>query len=511
MNRKVLLMILDGWGIAPEKEVSAPDQAYTPFIEKCNEEYPKCRIKANGVAVGLPEGQMGNSEVGHIHIGAGRVVYQELVKINMAIKDKTLHKHEVLLESLKKAKENNNQVHFMGLLSDGGIHSHINHLKALCNIAADNDIEKLFIHAFTDGRDTDPKSGTGFIQELQDHLDKTTGQLATVTGRYYAMDRDNQWDRIKVAYDALTQGKGNRTSDIIKTMKEKYENDETDEFIKPIIKTKKDSNEPLTTLKDGNMVLFFNFRTDRGRQLTRVLTQEDMDEKGMHTLKLDYLTMTSYDEKFKDIKVIFRSENLKETLGEVISKAGKKQIRIAETQKYPHVTYFLSGGREKEFEGEERIMVKSSDVATYDMKPEMSAYEVKDKIIPKLKDQQTDFICLNFANLDMVGHTGVFDAAKEASEVVDECARKVSEVAIENDYVVIITADHGNSEYMKNEDGSPNTAHTSNHVPLYLLNGPQNIRLKDGKLTDIAPTILKLMGVEIPEQMSGSILFIDES
>ncbi len=507
MGRKVLLMILDGWGIAPDKDVSAPDNADTPFIDSCNKNCFKCRIKANGVAVGLPEGQMGNSEVGHIHIGAGRVVYQELVKINMAIKNKTLHNHELLLESLKRAKNNNKQVHFLGLVSDGGIHSHIDHIKALCDIAADSGIEKLFIHAFTDGRDTDPKSGTGFIKELQQHLNKTTGKIATVTGRYYAMDRDNQWDRIKLAYDALVYGKGTKTSDIIRTMKEKYEKDETDEFIKPIIKTGENSDEPLTTIQEDDMVLFFNFRTDRGRQLTEALTQRDMEKKGMKTLSLDYLTMTNYDDSFKGIKVIFKKKNLKNTLGEVISKAGKKQIRIAETQKYPHVTYFLSGGREKEFEGEERIMVKSSDVATYDQKPEMSAYEVKDKIIPKLKEQQTDFICLNFANLDMVGHTGVFEAAKKACEAVDECAKEVSETAVENGYTVIITADHGNSEYMINKDGSPNTAHTSNPVPLFMINGPENISLKDGKLTDLAPTILKLMDIEKPEEMTGEVLF----
>ena len=507
MSKKVLLMILDGWGIATDREASAPDQANTPFIDSCYEKCPNCRIKANGVAVGLPEGQMGNSEVGHIHIGAGRVVYQELVKINMAIKDKTLHNHKMLLEGLKRARENNKQVHFMGLLSDGGIHSHINHLKALCDIAAGHQIERLFIHAFTDGRDTDPRSGTSFIEELQEHLDKTTGQIATVTGRYYAMDRDKQWGRIKVAYDALVDGKGTKTDDLLKTMKEKYEQDETDEFIKPIIKTKDDSDEPLTTLQEGDMVLFFNFRTDRGRQLTHVLTQEDMEDEGMHTIDLDYFTMTNYDDTFEGIKVIFKKDNLENTLGEVISRAGKKQIRIAETQKYPHVTYFLSGGREKEFEGEERIMVKSSDVATYDKKPEMSAYEVKDKIIPKLKEQQTDFICLNFANLDMVGHTGVFEAAKKACEAVDECAKEVAETAIDNGYTVIITADHGNSEFMKNEDGSPNTAHTTNPVPLFLLNGPDNIKLRDGKLTDLAPTILKLMDIEKPEEMSGGVLF----
>ncbi len=507
MDRKVLLMILDGWGIAPNTEVSAPDQANTPFIDECYEKHHHCRIKASGVSVGLPENQMGNSEVGHTHIGAGRVIYQDLVKINMSIRDKTLHKHKELLEALERAMEKDKQVHFAGLLSDGGIHAHISHLKALCDIAADKGVKKLFVHAFTDGRDTDPKSGKGFIKELQEHLDKTTGKIATVTGRYYAMDRDKEWGRIKRAWDALVHGKGTKTNDIITTMQEKYDQDETDEFIKPIIQTRNDSDEPLATLQDGDVMLFFNFRSDRGRQLTRVLTQEDMKDRGMYTLDLDYLTMTRYDESFKGIKVIFAKEDLKNTLGEVISRAGKKQGRIAETQKYPHVTYFLSGGQESKFKGEERIMVKSPGISTYDKKPEMSAYEVKEKAIRKLREKTGDFICLNFANLDMVGHTGVFEAAVKASEIVDKCAEETTVTAIENDYAVIITADHGNAEYMKNPDGTPNTAHTSNPVPLFLLNGPENIELRDGTLTDIAPTILKLMGLEQPGEMTGKSLF----
>ena len=500
-------MILDGWGIAPDKEGSAPFKAETPFIDSCYDKYPHCRIKASGLAVGLPEGHMGNSEVGHIHIGAGRVVYQELVKINIAIRNKTLHNHKILIDSLKKAKEEGRTIHFMGLVSDGGIHSHINHLKALCDIAADNKVEDLFIHAFTDGRDTDPESGVGFIEDLQEHLKKTTGKIATVTGRYYAMDRDKRWDRTKVAYDALVHGKGTGATDLIGTMKEKYEQNETDEFIKPVIRMKKNREEPLAVIREKDLVIFFNFRTDRGRQLTEVLTQTDMKDKGMETLDLEFVTFTSYDDTFKGIKVLFQNPDLKETLGEVISRAGRKQIRIAETQKYPHVTYFLSAGREEEFEGEERIMVKSSNVDTYDQKPEMSAYGIRDRIIPKLNEKKADFIALNFANLDMVGHTGVFEAAKEASRAVDECAKKVAEAAMENGYTVIITADHGNAEHMKNEDESPNTAHTANPVPLFMLNGPENIRLNNGKLTDIAPTILKLMNLDIPEKMTGSVLF----
>ena len=503
MNRKVLLMILDGWGIATDRKASAPDQADTPFIDSCYEEHPNCVIKANGVAVGLPEGQMGNSEVGHIHIGAGRVVYQNLVKINVAIEDKTLHHHEILLEELRNARRNNKQVHFIGLLSDGGIHSHIHHLKALCDIARDHEITKLFIHAFTDGRDTDPRSGKGFIEEMQKHLEKSTGKIASVTGRYYAMDRDNQWNRIKVAYDALVKGKGTLTEDIIRTMKEKYEQGETDEFIRPIIMKKNGSEKPLATFREGDTVLFFNFRPDRARQLSKVLTQEDMKEKGMERIDLDFITMTPYDDTFKDIDTLFSKKNLENTLGELISEKEKKQLRIAETQKYPHVTYFFSGGREEPFDGEDRIMVKSSDISTYDKKPEMSAYEIKDKILPELEEKKYDLICLNFANLDMVGHTGVFEAAIKACEAVDDCAGKISDAAVRNDYVVIITADHGNSEYMINENGSPNTAHTSNPVPLFLINGPEDRNLEDGTLTDIAPTILSLMGIEIPEVMTG--------
>lgn len=507
MAEKVLLIIVDGWGIARDKKVSAPDQAETPFLDKCLQEYPNCRVKASGVAVGLPEGLMGNSEVGHMHIGAGRVVEQDLLKINLAIKDKTLHKHKILHKYLKKAKKHKKQVHYMGLLSNGGIHSHIKHLEALCDIAAEHDISDLYIHAFTDGRDTDPKSGVRFISDLQKHLKKSAGRIATVTGRYYAMDRDNQWDRIKVAYDALVEGKGTRTDDISGTVKEKYSNNETDEFIKPIVATKENTDEPLATIQDGDMVLFFNFRADRGRQLTRALTQEEIRSEGMKPFDLDYITMTSYDADFKNIHVLFKKENLTKTLGEIISEAGLRQIRIAETQKYPHVTYFFSGGREKKFKGEERILVKSSDVATYDKKPEMSAREIKEEIIPRLKERDADFICLNFANLDMVGHTGDFEAAKLASEEVDKRTREVAETAVENDYTVIITSDHGNAEFMKNDDGSINTAHTNNCVHLIMMNGPEKVKLHDGKLSDIAPTILKIMDIEVPKEMTGCCLF----
>lgn len=509
MGKRVLLMILDGWGMASDEKVSAPDQAKTPFIDSCLEKYPHSRIKASGVAVGLPEGLMGNSEVGHIHLGAGRVVHQDLVRINMAIKDRLLHNHKILHKCLKKAKKEGKKVHYMGLVSDGGIHSHIDHLKALCDIAHEHKLKEYYVHVFTDGRDTDPKSGVRFVKDLQKYLRKSNGWIATVMGRYYAMDRDSQWDRIKVAYDALVHAKGEKAYKVVNLMKDKYKKGETDEFIKPIIKTRKGSDDPMAVIGDGDAVVFFNFRADRARQLTRALTQERFKKEGMKPLELDFITMTRYDADFQGIKVLFHKDNLDNTLGEVISKAGKKQIRIAETQKYPHVTYFFSGGREHKFEGEERILIKSSNVSTYDKEPEMGAREITEKILPKLKEKTADFVCLNFANLDMVGHTGNFEAAREACEVVDNCTEKIATAAIENDYTVIITSDHGNAEYMVNDDGSPNTAHTSNSVRFILLNGPENTKLRDGKLTDIAPTILHLMGIEVPDVMTGCGLICD--
>lgn len=505
-------MILDGWGITKkgEEDISAIAQANTPFIDKAWQENPHSQLKTDGIAVGLPEGQMGNSEVGHINLGAGRVVYQELVKINLAIDDHNLHKNKTLLDALQHAKKNNRKVHFMGLVSDGGIHSHVNHLKALCSIAAEQEVDQVYIHAFTDGRDTDPKSGIGFIEDLEEHLQDSSGRLATIMGRYYAMDRGKNWERTAKAYKAMVKGEAETKTEASKwkeAVKQKYENKETDEFIKPIVLTEKDK--PLATIDEEDVVLCFNFRTDRGRQITEALTQKDFPEQEMKKLSLRYLTMTRYDETYENVGVIFESENLKNTMGEVLEKEGKKQIRIAETIKYPHVTFFFSGGREKEFDGEERIMVDSPDVPTFDEKPEMSAEGIRDAIIPKLEEEAADFICLNFANADMVGHTGDMDAAIKACETVDSCAKAVAEAAVEKGYAVLIIADHGNSDKMKNPDGSPFTAHTTNPVPCILLGGPEGAKLKDGKLGDVVPTILKLMGIEKPEEMSGSVLLED--
>lgn len=509
MSKKAILMILDGWGIAPEeeKEISAIEQANTPFMDKAWEEKPHSILNTHGISVGLPEGQMGNSEVGHINLGAGRVVYQELVKINLAIEDHNLHKNVTLLDALSYAKKEGKKVHFMGLVSDGGIHSHINHLKALCSIAAEQEVDKVFIHAFTDGRDTDPKSGIGFLESLEKHMQETSGHLATIMGRYYGMDRGKNWDRTAKAYKAMVAGEAETKTEAGKwkeAMQQKYEQKETDEFIKPIVLT--ENNKPVATIAEGDVVLCFNFRTDRGRQITEALTQKDFPDQDMHKLNLRYLTMTRYDETYKGIDILFESENLTNTMGEVLEKAGKKQIRIAETIKYPHVTFFFNGGREEEFEGEERILIDSPDVPTFDEKPEMSAEGIRDAIIPKLKEGAVDFVCLNFANGDMVGHTGDMEAAIKACETVDACAKAVSEAALENDYAVLIIADHGNSDKMKNPDGSPFTAHTINPVPCILLGGPEGAKLVNGKLGDIAPTLLKIMGIEKPEEMSGNIL-----
>ncbi|MDO1446860.1 2,3-bisphosphoglycerate-independent phosphoglycerate mutase [Rhodocytophaga aerolata] len=505
MNRKVILMILDGWGIATNPKVSAVDQANTPFIDSLYGKYPHSKLQASALAVGLPEGQMGNSEVGHMNIGAGRIVYQDLVKINKAAEEHTLDKEPVLLEALDHAKKNSKKVHFIGLVSDGGVHSHINHLKALCSIASDKGLKDVFVHAFTDGRDTDPKGGVAYLQDLQAHLTKTGGKLASITGRYYAMDRDKRWERVKLAYDAMVKGQGELTQDGIAALKKAYEAGVTDEFIKPIICTDT-NNQPLATIAEGDVVLCFNFRTDRGREITEVLTQKDFPEQDMHKLNLYYVTMTNYDDTFQNVHIIFDKDNLTNTLGEVLAKAGKKQIRIAETEKYPHVTFFFSGGREEAFEGEKRLLCPSPKVATYDLKPEMSAYEIKDAIIPELQKKEVDFVCLNFANPDMVGHTGVFEAAVKACETVDTCASAVVQTALENGYTSIIIADHGNSDMMINEDGTPNTAHTTNLVPCILVDKDYKGTIRDGKLGDLAPTILTLMGISIPKEMSGDVL-----
>ncbi|GAB4119396.1 MAG: 2,3-bisphosphoglycerate-independent phosphoglycerate mutase [Thermoflexibacter sp.] len=501
-------MILDGWGLGLDPKISAIAQANTPVMDSLNKKYAHSKLDACGLAVGLPDGQMGNSEVGHMNLGAGRVVNQMFVKINKAIDAKILDKNPTLLEAFKYAKENKKSVHFIGLVSDGGVHSHINHLKALCNIAKNEGLSDVFIHAFTDGRDTDPQSGLGFIQELENHLQNSVGKIASVTGRYYAMDRDKRWERVKLAYDAMVNGIGEHFPTAEEGIKASYAKEITDEFIKPIICT--DANhQPLATIKDGDVVLCFNFRTDRGREITMALTQQDFHEQNMHKLNLNYLTMTRYDESFKGVNILFEEDNLAMSLGEVLAKEGKTQIHIAETEKYPHVTFFFSGGREEVFEGEKRIMCPSPKVATYDLQPEMSAEDIKNAIIPEIKQKSADFICLNFANPDMVGHTGVFSAVVKACETVDRCMGEVLEAALANDYASIVIADHGNADYMINPDGSPNTAHSLNLVPCILVDKDFKGKLKDGKLADIAPTILKLMGIQQPVEMTGESLIAD--
>ena len=504
MSEKVVLVILDGWGIAQNKEVSAIDKANTPFIDSLYEKYPHSTLNTSGLDVGLPEGQMGNSEVGHMNLGAGRVVYQDLEKINKAVEDHSFHENKILQETLDYAKTNNKKVHFIGLTSDGGVHSHIKHLKALCDAAHEKGLSNVFIHAFTDGRDTDPKSGYGYLKDLQEHLEKSTGRIASVIGRYYAMDRDNRWERVKLAYDLMVKGEGNQTEDIFSAIKESYDEGVTDEFLQPIVQTEK--GQPVATIEEGDVVICFNFRTDRGREITIALTQKDFPEYQMKKLPLHYVTLTRYDDTFKGIDVLYEKDNLKNTLGEVLANYGKKQIRIAETEKYPHVTFFFSGGREIEFEGEKRILCPSPKVATYDLKPEMSAYEIRDKIVPELKKGEADFVCLNFANPDMVGHTGVFEAAVKACEVVDECTKDVVEAALANDYSLLIIADHGNADFMINDDGTVNTAHTTNPVPFFYVSNDYKGKLKSGKLGDIAPTILKIMNIPLPEEMTGEVL-----
>jgi len=498
MNNKALLIILDGWGMTQNAKVSALAQAQTPYLDYLKETYANATLKTSGLDVGLPDGQMGNSEVGHINLGAGRIVYQDFVKINKAVENNTLEKEKALQDAFEYAEKNNKKVHFLGLVSDGGVHSHINHLKALVKIA-ESYKTKNYIHAFTDGRDVDPHSGAGFIQDLEEFIDGTNTQIASLIGRYYAMDRDNRWNRVKLAYDLLVNGVGNKTTDIVKSIKESYNEGISDEFIKPITVTNKD-NKPLATIEKEDVIIFYNFRTDRGRELTEVLSQNDHPEFDMHTLPLYYVTMTNYDKNFKDIKVIYNKENLNQTLGEIVANNGKKQIRIAETEKYPHVTFFFSGGREKLFEGEKRILVNSPKVATYDLQPEMSAFEVKDKLLPELKNQTAELIILNFANGDMVGHTGIFKAAVKAAETVDACLKEVVEVGLENGYTSIIIADHGNAECMVKPDGSPHTAHTTNPVPLILVDKDRK-HIKDGILANIAPTILDIMGIGKPNEM----------
>lgn len=497
-------MILDGWGCGTVESANAIKKANTPFFNHLLQTYPNSRLQASGEAVGLPEGQMGNSEVGHMNLGAGRVVYQELGRINKAVKENEFNTDPTLKAAFDYAAENNKNVHFIGLVSNGGVHSHINHLKGLCDAAKAYQLNKVYIHAFLDGRDTDPNSGLGFIEELQGHLTNSAGEIASVIGRYYAMDRDNRWERVKLAYDLMVKGTGKASTDLAGSIRESYEEGVTDEFIKPIVKVGQ-NGQPVAVIEPGDVVICFNFRTDRGREITIALTQKDFPDYDMAALPLRYVTMTSYDETFKNVDVVFRKEDLRQTLGEVLEENGKKQIRIAETEKYPHVTFFFSGGREKEFHDEKRLLIPSPKVATYDLKPEMSAREITAAICPELEAQWPDFVCLNFANPDMVGHTGVFEAVVKAVETVDQCMQKVVETGIKNDYSFIILADHGNADYMINEDGSPNTAHTTNLVPCILIDKDYH-SIKDGKLGDVAPTILKMINVNPPEEMTGDVL-----
>ncbi len=504
-QKKVILIIMDGWGLGKVASADAIQHAKTPFTSSLYNRYPHTTLVTCGEAVGLPEGQMGNSEVGHMNLGAGRVVYQELQRINVAVRTGELAANPTLLEAIRYASVQNKSLHLMGLVSDGGVHSHIEHLKALVDLCYEKGLKNVFIHAFTDGRDCDPRSGLGFITALQAHLNQRVGKIATVSGRYFAMDRDKRWERIKLAYDAMVHGKGEKATDGIQAVERAYANNMTDEFILPTV-ILNEGQEPLASIREGDAVICFNFRTDRCREITQALTQLDLPEFDMHKQSLHYTTMTEYDKTYKDVQVLFETDNLDNTLGEVLEKHGLKQIRIAETEKYPHVSFFFSGGRENPFQGEKRIMIPSPKVATYDLKPEMSAVEVTDVILPEIRNQSADFICLNFANADMVGHTGIWEAAIKAVETVDTCVERVVTAALESGYAVFLTADHGNSDYMINPDGSPNTAHTLNPVPLFLIDQNWKGTLKTGKLGDIAPTILTIMGLPVPGEMTGEIL-----
>lgn len=504
-DKKAMLIIMDGWGLGKVKKADAIQNANTPFVSSLYSKYPNTTLVTCGELVGLPDGQMGNSEVGHLNLGAGRIVYQELQRINVAIRDRSFFNTPVLVQTIRYAKENNKPLHLLGLVSDGGVHSHINHLKAILSLCEEENLRNVFIHAFTDGRDTDPKSGLGFITDLQLFCNSTVGKIASVSGRYYAMDRDKRWERVKLAYDTLVKGSGEKASDAIGAVEQAYKANITDEFINPTIVIGSDQL-PLATIKDGDVVICFNFRTDRCREITQVLTQVDFPEYGMYKLSLHYTTMTEYDQSFKGVHVVFDTDNLNNTIGEILAKHGKKQIRIAETEKYPHVTFFFSGGREIPFEGESRILIPSPKVATYDLKPEMSAYEVTDAIVAEIQKESADFICLNYANADMVGHTGIWTAAIKAVETVDLCVSRVVTAALAHGYTVFLTADHGNADYMINEDGSPNTAHTLNLVPLFVIDKTWQGTVKPGKLGDIAPTILTMMQLPIPPEMTGEVL-----
>ena len=506
MSRKVAVIIMDGWGHGSQPERSAIAQANVPFINSLYNKYSHSELITFGENVGLPDGQMGNSEVGHLNIGAGRVVYQELMKVNMAIRSGELAKNPKLLDAIKYAKDNKKPLHLIGLVSDGGVHSHTSHLKAICDIAKANGLSDVFIHAFTDGRDTDPKSGISFITDIQNYINNSVGRIASVCGRYYAMDRDNRWERVKVAYDLLVKGDGVKTQDVLKSIIDSYAAGVTDEFIKPILAT--DANgQPLSVIKDGDAVVCFNFRTDRCREITKALTQQDFPEQDMKKLDLHYTTMTVYDHSFKNVNNIFDNDDLKKTLGEVLSDLGLTQLRAAETEKYPHVTFFFNGGRETPFNGEHRIMEPSPKVATYDLQPEMSAQGLADRVVKYIDEKQPDFVCLNFANADMVGHTGVFKAVVKACETVSGCVDQVVTDCLSHGYTILLTADHGNADYMINDDGSPNTAHTKNPVPLFLIDNQLKPELHNGSLADIAPTVLKLMGIPQPVEMTGKALY----
>lgn len=495
---------MDGWGLGKPDETNAIYQAKTPFFDQLIAQYPNSKLEASGEAVGLPAGQMGNSEVGHMNLGAGRVVYQELGRINLAVQHNELNHHPVLQKAFSYAKSANKKVHFIGLLSDGGVHAHINHLKGLCDAAKANQVDQVFIHAFLDGRDTDPKSGLGFVEELSAHLKQSVGQLASAIGRYYAMDRDNRWERVKLAYDLLVHAEGKKCTDLAAAIKDSYEEGVTDEFLQPLVKVD-EHGEPITHIANGDVVICFNYRTDRGREITQALTQKAFPEYQMEPLELHYITFTSYDETFKNVDVVFEKEDVIQTLGEALATQNKNQLRIAETEKYPHVTFFFSGGREQEFNNERRTLVSSPKVATYDLQPEMSAQGIADAACEALRSEWPDFVCLNFANPDMVGHTGVFEAVVKAVETVDACTNQVVACGLEHGYSFIILADHGNADYMINPDGTPNTAHTTNLVPCILID-PEFKHIQDGKLGDIAPSILKMMHLDIPEAMTGKVL-----
>jgi 2,3-bisphosphoglycerate-independent phosphoglycerate mutase len=497
-KKKVALIIMDGWGLGQVKNADAIQAANTPFVNSLYTKYPNTTLVTCGEDVGLPEGQMGNSEVGHLNLGAGRIVYQELQRINVAIKTGELAQNPAMQAALNYAITNNKPLHLMGLVSNGGVHAHINHLKAIIDICKTAGLQQVFIHAFTDGRDTDPKSGLAFLTDLQNHLNNSIGVIASITGRYYAMDRDKRWERVALAYNALVHGHGKQLSNPISGVEESYANGITDEFIQPIINSTVNGK-----INEGDAVLCFNFRTDRCREITEVLTQADFTDFGMRKLNLHYTTITQYNAAYKNIQVIFNNDDLKNTLGEVLANHNKTQVRIAETEKYPHVSFFFSGGREKEFEGEKRLIVASPKVATYDLQPQMSANEVANTIVTEINENTPDFICLNFANADMVGHTGDFNAVITAVETVDQCVQQVVTAGLAKNYTILLTADHGNADFMINQDGTPNTAHTTNLVPLFLIDSQTNVNLRPGKLGDIAPTILHIFGINPPTEMTG--------